>query len=123
MRTLRSTLLAVAVAVLAGTLGTGTALADTVVIDSVDSPLPAYSPPNVTIHKGDTVRFEFDAAMATHTGDTVRFEFDSATRTHTLTSSSPDWTVNEVKSPGGRRSRTRSSAPVRTRSCAPSTAG
>ena len=36
MRTLRSTLLALAVALVAGALGTGTALADTVVIDSVD---------------------------------------------------------------------------------------
>ena len=40
MRTLRSTLLALAVAILAGTLGTGTAFADTVVIDAVDSPAP-----------------------------------------------------------------------------------
>ena len=67
MRTLRSALLALAVALVAGALGTGTALADTVVIDSVDSPLPAFSPPNVTIHTGDTVRFEFDQATATHT--------------------------------------------------------
>ena len=67
MRTLRSALLALAVALVAGALGTGTALADTVVIDAVDAPVPAFSPPNVTIHKGDTVRFEFDGATATHT--------------------------------------------------------
>src|SRR5688572_8975712 len=83
MRTLRSTLLALAVALVAGALGTGTALADTVVIDSVDMPGPAFSPPNVTIH----------------TGDTVRFEFDSATTTHTVTSTSPNWSINETKDP------------------------
>ncbi len=38
MRTLRSALLALVVALVAGALGTGTALADTVVIDSVDTP-------------------------------------------------------------------------------------
>ena len=83
MRTLRSALLALAVALVAGALGTGTALADTVVIDAVDSPLPAFSPPNVTIHKGDT----------------VRFEFDSATATHTVTANNPNWTINEVRAP------------------------
>src|SRR4051794_15177080 len=81
MRTLRSALLALAVALVAGALGTGTALADTVVIDAVDSPLPAFSPPNVSIH----------------TGDTVRFEFDQATATHTVTSTSANWSMNEVK--------------------------
>jgi len=83
MRTLRSTLLALAVAILAGTLGTGTAIADTVVIDAVDSPAPAFAPPNVSIH----------------TGDTVRFEFDAATTTHTVTSTSANWSVNETKDP------------------------
>ena len=103
MRTLRSALLALAVALVAGALGTGTALADTVVIDSVDTPAPAFSPPNVTIH----------------TGDTVRFEFDSATTTHTVTSTSANWTINETKAPNERadlahvrhrRARTRSCA-------------
>src|SRR3954468_24302267 len=81
MRTLRSALLALAVALVAGALGTGTALADTVVVDAVDSPLPAFSPPNVSIH----------------TGDTVRFEFDQRTATHTVTSTSSNWTINQVK--------------------------
>src|SRR3954451_13276638 len=85
MRMLRSALLALAVALVAGALGTGTALADTVVIDAVDSPLPAFSPPNVTIH----------------TGDTVRFEFDQATATHTVTANNPNWTINEVRNANG----------------------
>src|SRR4051794_20167825 len=85
MRTLRSALLALAVALVAGALGTGTALADTVVIDAVDSPSPAFMPPNVSIH----------------TGDTVRFEFDSATATHTVTSTSANWSINQAVAAGG----------------------
>ena len=52
-------------------------------IDAVDSPAPAFAPPNVSIH----------------TGDTVRFEFDAATTTHTVTSTSANWTVNETRDP------------------------
>ena len=85
MRTLRSTLLALVVALVAGALGTAPALADTVVVDAVDSPPPAFMPANTTIH----------------TGDTVRFEFDSATATHTVTSTSPNWTINEAVGAGG----------------------
>ncbi len=85
MRTLRSTLLALAVALLAGALGTGTAFADTVVVDAVDTPLPAFMPANTSIHTGDTVRFEFDGASATHT----------------VTSSSANWTINEAVGAGG----------------------
>src|ERR1700712_2281726 len=85
MRTLRSTLLALVVALWAGALGTGTAFADTVVVDAVDSPLPAFMPANTSIH----------------TGDTVRFEFDGATATHTVTSSSPNWTINQAVGAGG----------------------
>ena len=61
MRSLRSALLALVVAIVACALGAAPALADTVVIDAVDSPAPAFQPPNVTIDAGDTVRLEFDA--------------------------------------------------------------
>jgi glucose/arabinose dehydrogenase/plastocyanin len=85
MRTLRSALVALVVALLTGALGTGTALAKTVVVDSVDTPSPAFMPANVTIDVGDT----------------VRFEFDGATSTHTVTSSSPNWSLDETRDPNG----------------------
>ncbi|HWK26457.1 MAG TPA: ThuA domain-containing protein [Solirubrobacter sp.] len=81
MRTLRSALLALVVVLIAAP---ASALADTVVIDSVDAPQPAFVPANVTIHVGDA----------------VRFEFDGATTTHTVTSTSANWSINETKDPG-----------------------
>ena len=54
-------------------------------IDAVDSPGPAFQPPNVTVSTGETVRWEFDQAAAAHT----------------VTSSSANWTIDETRSPGG----------------------
>src|SRR4051794_28121272 len=84
---MRSMRLALVAALLVLAVAAPTALADTVVIDAVDpsGQVSAFQPPNVTINAGDT----------------VRWEFDQATATHTVTSSSANWTISEVRSAGG----------------------
>src|SRR5687768_6301828 len=84
MRTLRSAF-AVLATVFACAIGAAPAIADTVVIDSVDSPAAAFQPSTVTIETGDTVRWEFDAAATTHN----------------VTSTSSNWTIAESRGPNG----------------------
>ena len=79
MRTLRSAC-AVLATLFACAIGAAPAIADTVVIDSVDSPSSVFQPPNVTIDVGDTVRWEFDAAATTHTVTSTQFELVASTR-------------------------------------------
>src|SRR3954468_5431259 len=85
MRSLRSALLVVVIAVAGWAFGASPALAATVVIDAVDTNAHQFQPPNVTISAGDT----------------VRWEFDSATATHTVTANSANWTLDEVRNPNG----------------------
>ena len=84
MRTLRSAC-AVLATVFACAIGAAPAIADTVVIDSVDSPSSVFQPDNVTIETGDTVRWEFDAAATTHN----------------VKSTSSNWSINESRGPNG----------------------
>jgi PKD repeat protein/plastocyanin len=84
MRLLRSALL-VLVAVVAWATAAVPAHAATVVIDAVDTSGPQWQPPNVTVDVGDT----------------VRWEFDQATNSHTITNQSANWSVDQVRDPGG----------------------
>ena len=86
MRTLRSACCRTRSRSFACAIGAAPAIADTVVIDSVDSPSSVVPAANVTIETGDTVRWEFDAAATTHT----------------VTSTSSNWTTrNESRGPNG----------------------
>ncbi len=84
MRLLRSAC-AVVATVLGCAIGAAAALADTVVINPVNVPSPAFQPASTTIDPGDTIRWEFGLS----------------TTSHTVTSSSPNWSMNEVRDPGG----------------------
>ncbi len=84
MRTLRSAFAVLATA-FACAIGAAPAIADTVVIDAVDSPSAVFQPSTVTIETGDTVRWEFDAAATTHN----------------VTSTSSNWTIAESRGPNG----------------------
>src|SRR4051795_801934 len=79
---MRSALL-VLVAALIWALAATPARADTKVIDAVDTSASQFQPPNVTINVGDSVRWEFDQAATSHT----------------VTSSSPNWTLDETHAP------------------------
>src|SRR5919108_5781486 len=87
---MRRTTFAAAAAVVAvfGVLITASAAsaqAPAVTIDAQDSPTQGFSPSNVTIS----------------TGQTVRWEFDQAATTHTVTSTSANWSVDETRAPNG----------------------
>ena len=97
MRTLRSAFAVLATA-FACAIGAAPAIADTVVIDSVDSPSAVFQPSTVTIETGDTVRWEFDAAATTHN----------------VTSTSSNWTIARDRAARtARRSSARSTRPGR----------
>ncbi len=57
---------------------TGTAFADTVVVDAVDSPTSSWRPAQVTVK----------------TGDTVQWQFDEATQPHNVQSTSANWSYS-----------------------------
>jgi PKD repeat protein/plastocyanin len=54
-------------------------------IDAVDAPAQAFSPSDVTIT----------------TGQTVRWEFDQAATSHTVTSTSANWSIDETRAANG----------------------
>ncbi|HEY6691542.1 MAG TPA: ThuA domain-containing protein, partial [Solirubrobacteraceae bacterium] len=78
---------AAAVALCAGlfTASVASAQAPAATIKAVDSPAQAFSPSDVTVT----------------TGQTVRWEFDQAATTHTVTSTSANWSVDETRAPNG----------------------
>jgi plastocyanin/type 1 glutamine amidotransferase len=87
---MRRLTLAVATAVVAlcaglSTASVASAQAPAATIDAVDSPAQAFSPSDVTVAAGQTVRWEFDQAATTHT----------------VTATSSNWTVDETRSPNG----------------------
>src|SRR3954464_6312405 len=84
MRLLRFAVLVLMTAV-AWATAASSASAATVVIDSVDTSASQFQPANVTIDVGDTVRWEFDQAATTHT----------------VTSNTPNWTLDESRAPNG----------------------
>ncbi|MDA0137112.1 ThuA domain-containing protein [Solirubrobacter sp. CPCC 204708] len=63
---MRYALLAVVAAIAWAMAASPARAAQTVVIDAVDSPASAFSPANVSVEVGDTVRWEFDQAQTTH---------------------------------------------------------
>src|SRR3954447_8440873 len=85
MRSLRSALLATLFAAVAWAIAAVPAHAATVVIDAVDTSASQFQPANVTVDVGDTVRWEFDQAATTHT----------------VTSNTPNWTLDESRAPNG----------------------
>jgi cytochrome c len=87
MRRTTFALLAAACALFACLFTAGAALAQSpaATIDAVDSPTQRFTPSDVTVSVGQTVRWEFDQAATTHT----------------VTATSSNWTVDETRAPNG----------------------